>query len=492
MPSRLLLLVFLAGCACCTCETSFAEPPERTTGTSIAALMAQLGSDRFHEREAASEALEMVGAPAVEALRRATTSEDQEIRRRAVDLVQKIEKRMEAANLLAGRRFHLVYKDVSIPAAVADFVKQTGSPLQLDPGTAARLSGRKITLDSGEVAYWGALDQLCQKAGLVESIPVPVPQPVIERTADAVMVVNINGTLANHTTVQRPAALVEGRPRALPSCDVGAVRIRLLPLTTPLLGHSKNEGEILFGLDVTAEPQVQWQGVIGMRILKAIDDKGLGLTQPNLYIGEAVVPDGALNALVLDSSTRFAGAVARDPRQVPVHLKLAKTPSKMLRELTGIVAAQVQTPPRPLIVVDNILKAAGKTTKSSHGDSLQVLEVEQQANGQRRLHIQLESSADAFAVGNRLAMIGGGVLIGEPPLQAGPGNLSLQDATGQPFQLAKVLNDSIAANGNRFIQNLTLTYQPQKGQGEAARLVFTGTRAVIIEVPFTLRDVPLP
>jgi hypothetical protein len=38
----------------------------------------------------------------------------------------------------------------------------------------------------------------------------------------------------------------------------------------------------------------------------------------------------------------------------------------------------------------------------------------------------------------------------------------------------------------------TLTSQPGKDQGEPAKLVFSGSRSIAIDVPFTLKNVPLP
>jgi WD40 repeat protein len=57
----------------------------------IQRLIAQLGSDRFAQREAASRRLKVIGEPAISALdKAATTSEDPEVRRRAEQLLQAI------------------------------------------------------------------------------------------------------------------------------------------------------------------------------------------------------------------------------------------------------------------------------------------------------------------------------------------------------------------------------------------------------------------
>jgi hypothetical protein len=57
----------------------------------VAALIKQLGDDRFAKREAASKELEDIGEPALAALRKAATSRDDlEIRRRAERVIQTI------------------------------------------------------------------------------------------------------------------------------------------------------------------------------------------------------------------------------------------------------------------------------------------------------------------------------------------------------------------------------------------------------------------
>ncbi len=47
-------------------------------------------------------------------------------------------------------------------------------------------------------------------------------------------------------------------------------------------------------------------------------------------------------------------------------------------------------------------------------------------------------------------------------------------------------------NNNGIAQAVHLTFQPREGQADPARLVYTGRRTVMVEIPFVLRDVPLP
>src|SRR5690349_11910114 len=73
----------------------------------IARLIDQLGSASFPEREAGSERLDAIGAPALEALHKATKSADAEVRRRAGDLVERIGRRVESEKALAPKRVRL-------------------------------------------------------------------------------------------------------------------------------------------------------------------------------------------------------------------------------------------------------------------------------------------------------------------------------------------------------------------------------------------------
>src|SRR5262249_49527613 len=151
--------------------------PAPTDAARINKLIEQMGSGDFDEREKASTALDAIGEPALPALRKAAQGDDVEVRKRAGELVQQIEKRLESARLLAPKRVRLVYKDTPLAEAVADLQKKSGYTLTLrDPEN--KLKGRTITLDTGDTTFWHALDLFCRKAGLAEATAeglVPAP-----------------------------------------------------------------------------------------------------------------------------------------------------------------------------------------------------------------------------------------------------------------------------------------------------------------------------
>jgi RNA polymerase sigma factor (sigma-70 family) len=245
---------------------SVLQTPKASDQAQIPKLIDQLGSDKFAERERATKELDKIGVPALEALRKAAQSDDPERRNRAQQLVQKIEGRALAADLLAPKRVHLVYKNTPLTEAVADFTKQSGYKLTLsDPE--GKLKDRKVTLDTGEVTFWQALDQFCQKAGLVESPPATnkgnwseIPYTDMREPAN-------NGSM--HPGI----ILTNGKAQPQPTDDRTAVRIRAGRTTTP------NDREIRVALQITPEPRLHRLEIVALHIKKATDDQGQSLEQ---------------------------------------------------------------------------------------------------------------------------------------------------------------------------------------------------------------------
>src|SRR5713226_6051333 len=99
------------GLACAAEET---KPAPKVDVATVARLVGQLGSDRFDDRETAFKELDGLGSNALDVLRPALTSRDEETRRRALDLVQRIEKRLESAQLTQPKLVRLVYTDTPV------------------------------------------------------------------------------------------------------------------------------------------------------------------------------------------------------------------------------------------------------------------------------------------------------------------------------------------------------------------------------------------
>ena len=471
------------------------------TAARIATLLSQLGSDRPTTREAATRALEAAGPAALDALRRAATGDDPEVRRRASLLARGIDKRQESARLIEPQKFRLQYKDTPLVEAVADFSKRSGITLKVPPDV-LKDGDRKLTLDTGTVPFWEALDQFCAKAGLVE-VPPPAPDPNPHGGGSSITISGGRGggisptDVLRTTTGEKPPelALVDGKVTRRPTSDAGALRVRVaLPETAP--SQEKKDGEVQFTLDVANAGRFHWQKAVGLHIDKALDEEGHVLPQlPTSFkpvVNMAAVRGNVIiNGMpVIPPSDEPEGTAAR---LVPVRLKRVgeKAPTK-LKELSGTIVAQVRTPHESLVTVDDVLKAAGRTVKGRLGGEVKVVEVAKEEDGQVRLRVRVER------VGRGTADVpvnpfGGTVFIngrrlGEEDLLSSL-DFSLLDGKGKAFATVKAIGTGVRAGAGHEYE---LVYEPEAGQGEAARFVYSDRRTVFVEVPFTLKDVPLP
>ncbi len=156
---------------CCLLGTSslHAQTPD---AEKIKALVGQLGSPDFNERRSAYKELESFGQAAVPELKKAAQERDLEVRTRANDLLRKFEEKKTQQDVLAPKNVRLNVKNVTLQAAIDELAKQSGYTLTVQ-GDRTSLGEVKITLDTGDVTFFEALDLLCDAGGLTESSPAP-------------------------------------------------------------------------------------------------------------------------------------------------------------------------------------------------------------------------------------------------------------------------------------------------------------------------------
>jgi hypothetical protein len=86
-------------------------------------------------------------------------------------------------------------------------------------------------------------------------------------------------------------------------------------------------------------------------------------------------------------------------------------------------------------------------------------------------------------------MIFPGASPGESQASADP-NFTLHDGKGRKFGVRTASVDMLAV-GNGLAQELTFVFSPPDTTSKAEKLVYSGRRSVVIDIPFTLTDVPL-
>jgi hypothetical protein len=316
------------------------------------------------------------------------------------------------------------------------------------------------------------------------------------------IVVGGNGVRA--TDVLRAAAdekpleltLADGKPAPRPTGRAGALRVCALPPDTPVPGFRKEEGEALLVLDAAVEGRLQWQKVVGLRIERALDEDGRALSQlpnwgPLLAAGGGARGNVTINGMPITAPPEEADGSAA--RTVVVRLKQpAEGPAKKLKELTGTITAQVRTPRETVVTLENVLKSAGKTVRGQRGGEIKVIEVAKEGDGEVRLKVRVE------ALGRGLTEMppnpfGGTVIIngrrlGEENLLSSL-DFALLDEKGKPFRATRAVSTGLRVGAAHEYE---LIYEPEAGQGEAAKFVYTDRRTLFIDVPFSLKDVPLP
>lgn len=448
----------------------------------ISHLVKQLGAERFADREKAQAELEAIGAPALDLLRKSMKETDPEMSRRAAELVRRLDERALTASMLTPKKIRLAYDNVPLTEAVADFAKQSGYPITLQ-GDPARYADRKISLDTGLTTFWQAFEQFRDKAGVQEVLAPANPGPALAQPG--------MGKRGKGVPVQQdpananPFVLVDGPAASVPTFLAGSVRVRAMPAKV------SGAGEIEVLIDVTAEPRLQGFGVAGaLFINKAVDDQNQALVigdtpapippnQGNANNGRGVI---IINGQVINGPEDDL----QKPRSVAVRLKLGEKPAKSLQELSGTLTLQALKEIEPLVTVENILKAAGKTVKGKGERALQIHAIEKLPDGAVKIQVTVEIPRKNPMGNNPL---GGNVnvVINGVPFNGLGNRLSpadypkLIDAQGKVYTSAE-------QNNPQSDGKVTLIFRPE---GEPVQLVLYGRQTMNFAVPFVLKNIPL-
>jgi hypothetical protein len=165
--------------------------------------------------------------------------------------------------------------------------------------------------------------------------------------------------------------------------------------------------------------------------------------------------------------------------------------------------------------VDAPLKAAGQSVRGGHGVTLNLQSISRGDSGDVTVSadvrmpsdIQLPQGVGAINMnggmfaGQIVIQGGGAVRIGgggpQPAGQTLPSGtteyqgLAVEDAAGKRFTAPKGVFELRQLGPDGMAFRITATFRPAEKTQEPARLVFSATRPATIDVPFTVKDVPL-
>jgi hypothetical protein len=206
----------------------------------------------------------------------------------------------------------------------------------------------------------------------------------------------------------------------------------------------------------------------------------------------------------------------------PVTLKAGGSRPKKLTELEGVVVARVLAPPEPLLTIADVFgKGKGQTVRAD-GLTCQVTAVEEvaahpvppprvrSAQGARAADRPAEAGPAPASVRVRVVSTAATELVNFPVQLKGRlrpfirinrrsgellGNapeLQLRDADGKSLRVLTTGLTESSFDGTSMTQEYQLVFEkPAKGVAGIS-LTLTGRRSAVVEMPFALKDVPLP
>ena len=368
--------------------------------------------------------------------------------------------------------------------AIAELSKKSGISIVIG-GDKSRIAGRKITLDTGRVAFWSALTQLCEKADLTDTDhtlssvqgisvqPRPLPpirnpaipiqiQPIQIQPAVPVIPIQIQPAVPIQPIQiqpkpiqpakpieKAPAPIKEQAPKAQPAQAVPAqpaipapVPARMNAIRRPIGGVVQNtttivlfdgkakypsygenairgthtptsavqsmqfpqpgSDEIGLVINLTAEPRIQLQQFLGVKIEKCLDDCKQDLSMCMTGVDPQPVGGGNIqvikqiqaNGAVIITSTSRVGGLNYGPSFFPIKLKKGEKETTIIKELIGVASVKIRTPEEELAAIRNILKAKGESTRGKGDCELKVANITKGENGDITAELDLTLDRD--------------------------------------------------------------------------------------------------
>ncbi|HVK09306.1 MAG TPA: hypothetical protein VM597_11060 [Gemmataceae bacterium] len=468
---------------------TYADTPD-AAGVAVS----RLASPRYAEREKAAKDLEALGPAALKALTAAQASPDEEVRARARVIRDRIELVERSKRLLEAPTLRFQFADTPLDIAVSEFVRQTGLRVNYAPKPGADAK-RKVSLDTSPLPYWEAVDAFYKAAGLTEDGPPPeAPDKKVLMTTGGRAQVILRSRLTMSPPGGLPTPLTDGAMTG-PAASDRAVRVRALPPSFPGSKYDDIKGEVTIQLDVDAAPAVGLQEIVGVEVRGAAAEDGRPLAAAHPDLEPAAVDygfSGRAQFVVIDDLT-FPSATP--DRQVPVVLKSGGLRPRALSELSGVLIARVQAPPEPLVAVENLLDARGKTA-TADGFALTVLAVEERPGNRLAVRAKLTTDPVRDDI-NFGVLIKGQVrqfinIARETEVPAGVHGYQVRTADGRPVANATTTMVRGTSDGRTSSTEVLILFPKPTDKAADLTLAYTGRRSVLVEMPFTLKNVPVP
>ena len=337
-------------------------------------------------------------------------------------------------------------------------------------------------------------------------VPRQLAQPVLPPVAPVAPPVAPRMPFGIAPIPARPTIVLrDGKADTVPTHVEGPVRISIrtesaISLTGgPVNPRTAADGPLSY-IVVEVEPKFPIVEITGVTIRKAIDDQNRNLSQLTVPASGAPVTDTDVVANVRAMQLRNLEARVRVQRPVggarvwPLVFRKTETPFDSLTEVSGTVAVTVRMPTSNLVEIDLDETGKGKGEQKG-GGSVEVLGLRKNADGSYTLDVSTSGPVQAnnplvgnIVVQGRVQMVigrNGGI-----DSQSDDG-IRLTNKKGVELKSTGIESSNISFDGINTTSRTTMVFKPTEGFGEPVRMIRTGSTVERIEVPFSLKNVPL-
>lgn len=443
-----------------------------------AELAVKLGSRSYTERESATKKLEQLGLLAMPALRVSMSSADLETKRRAVHVMERIEDRALQDEVVKPTAIRLRFSKTPVSAALSEVARQTGLPF----GGADRKT--HVTLDTGAVPYWRAWREFCKASHLEEDDFLRTAAKLKRLHADDFEQLKpalARGRLDLRPLISLPPIAFAAAHNACAEDVSHSVRVRIQWHSLGAFMEEK-QTHAMFAVEVRPEPRLEITTLPRTEITKIVDAEGNARpVQASKLFPETYSLDNQIFLSAYVGEIQYGGLL---------HLKSIRWqgPMRALREVHGLVRIEVAMRPR-MMEVPGVFQAAGKEVRGSDGITLKILEANRQSV---RLRVRLDhlDSLTPRTLAEQAVRIRPGVIGLRGPMDIAMERIELHDSRGWK---CKVIEASYvqAEDGKGYIADL-LFEEPVVATDDLTLVMTKGARQLAVDVPFLVRDVPLP
>ena len=294
--------------------------------------------------------------------------------------------------------------------------------------------------------------------------------------------------------------------KTVAACSDKVVRVKAV--AKDMGAHIRGSNELELILDVSPSPNVGGQGLNRLDIQRAVDDRNEVLKQSHIIGNDGGDSMGFDNDGVwfrLDRRSQFSSQYEFGPQGQtvnPYHVSDQALGEGFLFEVSQGTARSYLGPDafaaRSIITVNDLGKATSDKIFSSDGRNLTI--VEMKLHQERSANSASKTEFSRFQSANGLS---GSVSSANEPfmtiqsngvdVMTNSPNLELQNAEGKILTGVSQFVSGQDYSPNGITTEYTMTVNTKaKGNSQPTKLVLKGRRTVDVEIPFTLKNVPLP